>query len=509
MRPTITMRTLVNNERASINVQLVSTKVINHLCLVECVYHATFSRKPDVHATNTRRGGVQDHELGVGVFGQLLRCLKNGFTILASQSALPDDHNRVHILRGVDLFIRQHLQRGAVIANISVFVSQIRLLANQTDHCAIQPSLTDTSIQDRCFSSRVRTNQLDHLRVIDVFDSRCANVAATFANRQIRPVNATLDVAVDHTFQGIHRFGRGQIACNRGNLFTFARGLNRGKSLSPSRWRQLPVNTYIRFVQTLATQSIPDETGFVGNPFLVHTIMVARNDPHDFTTFGIHTDVGAKRVHHINSLGFLQLPRAGRKSVRFRGQRPNRTKINDIALKVAIERAIQIGRNLCIFAAACLAHHGQTSDLGGETHATSAGNTACHRRGNERPEVQILNRPFSLAATRKINAICHGLILQVTLATLITNRAVEGMVQKHKLHNPFAGLLDHWRFCFNNRRLAFWPRTQVTYLHRAGRGRLRRTANNLDQTHAAVACDGQAFVITETRDFNARHFGRL
>ena len=56
---------------------------------------------------------------------------------------------------------------------------------------------------------------------------------------------------------------------------------------------------------------------------------------------------------------------------------------------------------------------------------------------------------------------------------------------------------------------ALRPRPQILHLHRAGGGRLRRAADDLDQAHAAVAGDRQALVIAEARNLDPRLLGRL
>ena len=49
---------------------------------------------------------------------------------------------------------------------------------------------------------------------------------------------------------------------------------------------------------------------------------------------------------------------------------------------------------------------------------------------------------------------------------------------------------------------ALRPRPQVLHLHRAGRGRLRRPADHLDEAHPAVAGDRQPLVVAEPRDLD-------
>ena len=58
-------------------------------------------------------------------------------------------------------------------------------------------------------------------------------------------------------------------------------------------------------------------------------------------------------------------------------------------------------------------------------------------------------------------------------------------------------------------RCAVGAGAQVLDLHGAAGGGLGRAAHDLDQAHAAVAGDGQAFVIAEARNFLPRHLASL
>ena len=51
-------------------------------------------------------------------------------------------------------------------------------------------------------------------------------------------------------------------------------------------------------------------------------------------------------------------------------------------------------------------------------------------------------RLFSLIAAA-VDAVGHRLVLQVALAALVADRAVERMVDEQELHHPFARLLHH------------------------------------------------------------------
>ena len=126
---------------------------------------------------------------------------------------------------------------------------------------------------------------------------------------------------------------------------------------------------------------------------------------------------------------------------------------------------------------------------------------ARHRSADQRTHVFRGHRTLILMHARRAATIGNGLILQIALAALIANRAIERVVDEQKFHHAFAGLFDHGRVGADFLPLACWQS--------AGCLRLGRARRNLDQTHAAIARNAEALVIAETRDFLARKLARL
>src|SRR3984957_14340506 len=90
----------------------------------------------------------------------------------------------------------------------------------------------------------------------------------------------------------------------------------------------------------------------VGNPFLVDRVVDARQDAHNLATTGIHSDRGAKRVHHVNRFGLGVLPRTGVERGWLRGQSADRTEIDHVSLQLRAQRFLKIGGDLHVLAAA-------------------------------------------------------------------------------------------------------------------------------------------------------------
>jgi hypothetical protein len=146
--------------------------------------------------------------------------------------------------------------------------------------------------------------------------------------------------------------------------------------------------------------------------------------------------------------------------------------------------------------------------FGGETDAARAVNAAVMIVLTSGPI--YLSRPRACSPRSAIvDAIGHGLVLQVALAALIADRAIQRVVDEQELHHPFAGLLDH-------RRVG----GEISGGSPFGPGRRSRTpmaqdatglgaALHLDQAHAAVAGDRQPLVIAKARNLGTGLLTRL
>ena len=92
-----------------------------------------------------------------------------------------------------------------------------------------------------------------------------------------------------------------------------------------------------------------------------------------------------------------------------------------------------------------------------------------HDRLDQRADIFVLDRALVLREAAAVDAVGHGLVLQVALAALVADRAVERMVDQQELHHAFARLLHHRRARGEDlRRLAVRPGTQVAHAHGAG-----------------------------------------
>ncbi len=217
----------------------------------------------------------------------------------------------------------------------------------------------------------------------------------------------------------------------------------------------------------MRAQTVDHVTRLVGNPLLVHVFIGARQDPHHLAAARIDADRRAHRVHDVDRLGFVQLPRTRRKRVGLGGQRTNGAKIDHIALQLGRHRVFEIGGDLHIFAAADRTELRNTGNFGREPDATRAMDTARHDRLDQRTYVFVFDRALVLLIAGRIDAVGHGLILQVAFPALIANRTIERMIDQQELHHPFTRLFHHRRFGVEDFRRSVLVGRQILDAHGA------------------------------------------
>ena len=115
---------------------------------------------------------------------------------------------------------------------------------------------------------------------------------------------------------------------------------------------------------------------------------------------------------------------------------------------------------------------------------------AVHAGRDQGTEILVAHRALVLLEAAAVKTVGHRLVLQIALAPLIADRAIERVIDQQHLHDA-AARLDR------SRRLGV-DDIAVGDRHRAGRHRLRRFLD-LDQAHPAVAGDHQPLVIAEMR----------
>ena len=130
--------------------------------------------------------------------------------------------------------------------------------------------------------------------------------------------------------------------------------------------------------------------------------------------------------------------------------------------------------------------------------------TPGHHGLHQGPEVLVLHGPLAqevvVGEPGPVRAEGHALVLQVALPALVADGAVQGVVHQQELHHALTGLTGEVGLGLHL--------PAVHHGHGAGRHRLGGLLH-LDETHPAVARDGESVVVTEPGDLNTNHGGRL
>ena len=180
-------------------------------------------------------------------------------------------------------------------------------------------------------------------------------------------------------------------------------------------------------------------------------------------------------------------------------ERADRTEVYDVAREFGGETALENAGDLHVLTAEQPAELRRAGHFVHEAHAARAMDAAGHDGGDEGAEILVGDGALVLVVASAVAAVSERLVLQVALAALVADGAVERMVDKQELHDAFAG--------------AAHEVAVGAHLHAVGGGHGAGgdgfgRAFELDEAHPAIAGDGQPFVIAEAWDLAARALAR-
>lgn len=112
---------------------------------------------------------------------------------------------------------------------------------------------------------------------------------------------------------------------------------------------------------------------------------------------------------------------------------------------------------------------------------------------DQRANVLVLHGTLAanLVEATAVSAVPHGLVLEIALATLVANGAVERVVGEEELHDALTRLVDERRVRLDYHAWLHRPRARRDWLG---------SPLHLDQTHTAVAGNHQLLVVAVSRD---------
>ena len=180
----------------------------------------------------------------------------------------------------------------------------------------------------------------------------------------------------------------------------------------------------------------------------------------DLAAAAIDTNVGAERVHDVDRLGLGQLPGPRHEGVGLRGQRADRAEIDHIAGELRHHAVLEIGGDLHVLAAADGAKLLDAGNLGHEADAARAMDAAGHVGADQRPEIFVLDGALIVGEAAGVEAVGHGLVLQIAFAALVADRAVERMIDQQEFEHALARLLHRRRVGDDGRRRAVAARPE-------------------------------------------------
>jgi len=124
------------------------------------------------------------------------------------------------------------------------------------------------------------------------------------------------------------------------------------------------------------------------------------------------------------------------------------------------------------------------------------------RHLDERTNVLVLDGTLAtkLVEAATVAAVSHALILEITLATLVANGAVQGVVGQQELHDTFTGLVDEGRVGLDDHTGLDGP---------CARGDGLGSALDFDETHTTVTGDHELLVVAVAGDGGAGLFAGL
>jgi hypothetical protein len=182
------------------------------------------------------------------------------------------------------------------------------------------------------------------------------------------------------------------------------------------------------------------EPALVTQPGLVHRVVPPRDVPVDPVARHAHVHVAAHRTPGADAGNVVQEPDPHLEAEVLRGEGTDGAHIGHVHRVVVVEGRVREGRDHRAVAAA--RHHELpgTRHLATEAHATPAEDAALLVEHDGRAEVHVLRqRATGLLGARLADAVLEGVVLELALARLVADRAVEGVVDEQQLHHALTG----------------------------------------------------------------------
>ena len=243
------------------------------------------------------------------------------------------------------------------------------------------------------------------------------------------------------------------------------------------------------------------ETVTVGNPAFVDFFVFKRQHTQHAIIFDLNNQVCASRIMRADRLAARQLPCPGAVTKGLACQCAHRAQVNHVAREFGVHRHADKSFDFGVLTPVGHAEFHHAGNLLTKTNASGAMNAATHfLHRNERAGVFLGNHALFFVVARCAAAIANSQVLQLAFTALIADWAIERVVDQQKLHHTLLGLDGFLVFGMHDHALG---NRRGTRRHWLG------SFLDIDQTHAAIRCNTELFVITKMRNIGAGLLGRV
>ena len=222
-------------------------------------------------------------------------------------------------------------------------------------------------------------------------------------------------------------------------------------------------------VDFVAIDRFEGEPSLVTEPAVIHGVRVDAEQPGQAVGGGLHGDPAPDRAGGAGRLHLVQVPGAGRETVRRRGQRTDRADLHRVAAEVRRERLGRERGDLHVLAPPGEVDLGLAGHVGREPGAAGALDAPFTIEQHQiRNGDRLLEVPLLFDETALTRAVRQRLVLQRALAALVADRAVERVIGQQELEDAVLCLLDFFRV--RGDRHPFGHRDEAGRLQRGPRG---------------------------------------
>jgi hypothetical protein len=387
-----------------------------------------------------------------------------------------DDHRSLGVLQGLAEGTGESRLEGSVVGTeVLELKGGVKSLTNKADlEVGSEPLLSDTGVENGGLVSRVAANNQDSVGLLNSPDLRVEKEVGSDINTVGEGLAASRGIEsqviraklVGHILGNNQRLDLSQSTSNDLELIALrvlnlVSTANFGESLLPVSGLEATLTADQRHGKSLSLKAVASESSLVVDPLLVHVVIKSGENTHDLEATGVHTDVGTETVQNVDRFGMLQLPGTSSESIGLRGEGTNGAEIDNVTRQLGVQVLLEVGSNLDIVTTSGGAHLRGTGNIVGESNTSGAVDTSVHGSLDQGTNVLILDSSLAanLVESASVRSVTHRLVLKITLTTLITDGAVEGMVGQQEFHNTLTGLVSEGRVGLDNHTGLYGPST--------------------------------------------------